>query len=74
MEAVWKGRVEVVGCLLMNEADPELGSGEVDGGPGRPVEVARELEDGEEKAEILELLKIAGEVGGEEGSEVRTEL
>jgi len=60
MEAIGKGRVEVVGCLLMNGADPELGSGEGEGSFKKPEEVARELEDGEEKTEILELLNIAG--------------
>ncbi|KAF8440732.1 ankyrin repeat-containing domain protein [Terfezia claveryi] len=74
MEAVGKRRVEVVGCLLMNGADPELGSGDGEGSFKKPVELARELEDGDEKTEILELLELAREDGEEQGDEVRMEL
>ena len=84
IEAVEKGRVAVVEYLLVNGADPELVNGADPGlvSSGREgdfrkaVEVARELEDGEVKTEILELLRIAGEAGKEEQSrgELRTEL
>ena len=76
MEAVEKGRVEVVEYLLVNGADPELVSGGREGDFRKAVEVARELEDGEGKTEILELLRIVGELGEEEQSrgELRTEL